>query len=594
MTLVALFQRRAERTPDDSAYRQYDFKKREWCTYTWAGVLKLAGRWQQSLSQERLSPGDRVAVCLRNSIEWVCFDQAALSLGLVVVPLYVQDTPGDIAYVLADSGSKLLLVGSGEQWQVLYPHHGAFPKLERVLCVTRGEPPRSGEAISFSFVGDWLNQDDGEFEDRRHTPDSLATIVYTSGTAGRPKGVMLSHRNILSDAAAILEAIHGYRDDVYLSFLPLSHTFERTVGYYLPIMAGSCVVFARSVKDLPEDLLTVRPTMLIAVPRVFERIHGAVWEQAQEKGKLAGLLLRATVTIGWKRFEAMQGRSTPPGVLGKLAWVFLRHLVASKIISRLGGRVRLAVSGGAPLHGEVSHFFIALGLPVLQGYGLTEASPVVTGNRLEDNVPESVGTPLPGIQISIGNNSELLVRGPNIMLGYWNMPDDTRNTLDRAGWLHTGDQAEIVDARVYIRGRLKDVLVTSTGEKVSPTDIELAICQESLFDMAMIIGEGKPYLAVIMVLNPAAWRRFATSLALDPDGPESLRSQRALDLVLARIASRLSEFPIQARVRAAYLTLEPWTIENGLLTPTLKLKRAEIEKRFAEPLRQLYSHELPA
>ncbi len=589
-TLPGLFQHRAARSPDDVAYRQYDASQREWVTYSWAAALKLAAQWQRSLSQEKLSPGDRVAICLRNSIEWVCFDQAALSLGLVVIPLYANDTAGNNAYVLADSGSKLLLVGTLAHWEALHPYCETLPALERVLCVGQGALTIPSSPVPFSFTGDWLWQGDGELLDRCGSPDALATIVYTSGTTGRPKGVMLSHRNILSDAEATLAAIPGYRNDVYLSFLPLSHTLERTVGYYLPIMAGSCVAFARSVKDLPADMLAIRPTMLIAVPRIFERIHSQVQQQVRAKGKLAQLLLQATIMTGWKRFEATQWRRAPVGLRDQLAWAFLRQLVANKIVSHLGGRMRVAVSGGAALDIKLSRFFIALGVPVLQGYGLTEASPVVCGNRLEDNIPASVGRPLPGIEVKIGDDAELLVRGPNVMLGYWNLPIDTRNVVDREGWLHTGDQAEIVDDRIYIHGRLKEIIVISTGEKVSSADMELAICQEPLFDMAMIVGEGKPYLAVLLVLNPEGWKRVATSLVLDPDDPAALSSRRAMDLVVGRIKSRLSEFPAQAKVRAVHLTLEPWSIENGLLTPTLKLKRAEIEKRFEEPIRYIYSH----
>jgi long-chain acyl-CoA synthetase len=243
----------------------------------------------------------------------------------------------------------------------------------------------------------------------------------------------------------------------------------------------------------------------------------------------------------------------------------------------------------------LSHCFIGLGLPLLQGYGLTEASPIVTGNTSDDNVPDSVGVALPGIELKLGNGDELLVKGPNVMLGYWNDPDKTREAIDAGGWLHTGDVARI-DRRghVFIVGRLKEILVLSTGEKVPPNDLELAITEEPLFDQAMVVGEGKPYLAALIVLNPDAWRELAGALSVDVYDPRSLRAPAVVQHVRERLHGLLRRFPAHARVREMWLTLEPWTIENGLITPTMKVKREEMERRFAGEIRELYArHALP-
>lgn len=594
MTLPGLFQRRIERTPDGSAYRQYDPVAEKWVSFNWRQAGRLVGQWQRALEQEHLAPGERVAILLKNCMEWVCFDQAALSLGLVVAPLYPADNPDNIAYILADSGARLLLLDTAEQWQTLAPHCAGLPALRKVLHLQRPLTETTSAASAAQCAADWLSQPaaanpaGAEMFNRATDPHALATIVYTSGTTGRPKGVMLSHHNILWNAEAVLKAIPGYREDVYLSFLPLSHTFERTVGYYIPVMAGSCVAYARSVKDLPEDLSFIRPTMLIAVPRIFERVHAKIQQQLEEKGALAGLLFRWTADIGWRRFEAMRGRGRAR-VLDRLLWPVLRHLVANKILSRFGGRLRLAVSGGAPLYGKIYRCFIGLGLPLVQGYGLTEAAPVVTGNRLENAVPDSVGEPLPGIEIKVGAQDELLVRAPCVMQGYWNQPEATRAAVDQDGWLHTGDQARIVNRHVFILGRLKEILVTSTGEKVPPADLEMAITQDPLFDQAMILGEGKPYLSALLVLNRPAWDKLAENLGLRADAPESLTAPAALRAALGRVEASLHGFPGYARVRAVHLSLASWTIENGLLTPTLKLKRPEMEKRFASKIAGLYA-----
>lgn len=592
LTLSGLFLRRVERSPAAMAYQQYDQGKGEWQSYSWQATGALVSAWRQALAREELAAGERVAVMLNNCIEWVCFDQAALSLGLVTVSLYTTDNPENIAYILEDCGAKLLLVGEGSEWEALKEHN---PALQRVLCMHRGSVDIAADERC-RYVDEWLGEGTAEISPavREVSPGALATIIYTSGTTGRPKGVMLSHDNILRNVEAVLKAVPGYREDVYLSFLPLSHAFERTAGYYLPVMAGSCVAYARSIQDLAEDLLVIRPTMLISVPRIFERVYGKVQQKLKEKGALASSLSRLTEEIGWLRFESSQGRGEGPGALQRLLWPILKHLVADKVVSRLGGRLRLAVSGGAPLYGPISRFFIGLGLPLLQGYGLTEAAPVVSANRPENNIPESVGEPLPGIEIRLGEKNELLVRSPGVMLGYWKRPEETGLAVDGEGWLHTGDQAEIVANHIFIRGRLKDILVTSTGEKVAPAEMEMCITQDPLFDQALVIGEGRPYIAALLVLNRPAWETLAASLSLAADDPASLYSPSAVEVVLVKMKALFHAFPGHAQVRTVHLLLEPWSIENGLLTPTMKQKRPEIERRFPEEIRQLYAgHDIP-
>ena len=525
----------------------------------------------------------------------MCFDQAAQSLGLALVPLYVTDNPENIAYILRDSDASALLLGNSEQWQALAPLRARFPRLARVLCLERTATAVAGAGIELSFVADWLAAEAEPMSAGDIDAHALATIVYTSGTTGRPKGVMLTHDNILSNAEAVLQLVPAYREDLFLSFLPLSHTFERTVGYYLPIMTGSTVAYARSAQELAQDLLDIRPTLLVSVPRIYDRAYARVQQGLEKKGFAARALFAWAENIGWSRFETAQGRGAPPGAWANLPWPLLRRLVADKLLARFGGRLRLAISGGAPLSPRLARCFIGLGVPLLQGYGLTEAAPIVSGNQIEDNVPDSVGVPLPGVEIKLAGQDELLVRGPNVMLGYWNRPQDTREAIDADGWLHTGDQARIVGRHVYITGRLKEILVTSTGEKIAPADVEMAITADPLFAQAMVVGEGMPHLAALIVLDPEAWPEAAKKLNLDPADPASLGAAALLQLVREKIRVLLRSFPSHARVRETWLTLEPWTIENGLVTPTLKIKRGEIEQRFAREIRELYAaHRVPA
>lgn len=583
-TLDGLFRERAKRTPDRVAYRHFNEQHGNWRDYTWGQMNHQVARWQTALEKDGLKPGDRVAVMLRNSPEWVAFDQAALGLGLVVVPLYTQDRPENVAYILKDSGCKVLLFEGMEQWQSLLGVRGELGGLVRILAVT-ALTDASDEA-RLKWIGDWLPDDGSAARHVPGDPQALATIVYTSGTTGRPKGVMLSHHNILSNVTACLSVLAPSEDDVFLSFLPLSHTFERTCGYYLSVMSGASTAYARSVAQLGEDLQTIRPTLLISVPRIYERVYGAIRAKLEEGPPLRKKLFELAVDVGYARFEHAQGRGGWRPTF--LLWPVLNALVAKKILARLGGRIGAAISGGAALPPDVSRVFIGLGLTVLQGFGMTESSPVACANTPRENLPESVGRALPGVEVKIGENKELLVKGPNVMMGYWNNEEATRETI-RDGWLHTGDMARIDESgRVFITGRLKEIIVLSNGEKVSPVDMEAAILRDRLFEQAMLLGEGKSYLSVMAVLNADRWKSLAQELGVNADDKAALASKKVEEAVLARVGAQCGEFPGYAQVRRVAFTLEPWTVENGFLTPTMKLKRAKVMEKFNAEIDRMY------
>ncbi|HTV53071.1 MAG TPA: AMP-dependent synthetase/ligase, partial [Steroidobacteraceae bacterium] len=584
-SLPELLWERVRLTPQAQAYRQFDRTRREWQGFTWAQIAARVVAWRRALQAEGFAPGARVGLLVPNGVDHVCMDQAALALGLVPVPLHVIDNPESLAFVLADSGASLLLVDSAERWRPLAPLVRELPELRRVVALSGVSAP---EGVLRSLA-DWLT---GGMEVAAAPlaappPEMLAAIVYTSGTTGRPKGVMLSHRNVLADVGGVLQAIPVLPEDVFLSFLPLSHTLERTAGYYLPMAAGASVAFARSVPQLMEDLASVRPSVLVSVPRIYERAHLALRELAQ-RHRLQGKLLAITERIGWQRFEHARGAAPAPSFLERLLWPVLERRVAAKVRARFGGRLRAAVTGGAAIPMPVVRSLLGLGVPLLQGYGLTESAPVIACNTPEDNDPASVGRPLPGIEVRIGAQEELLVRGPNVMVGYWQRPEETARVLEPDGWLHTGDQVELVGGRLYIKGRIKDILVTSTGEKIAPVDLEAAITGDPLFEQALVVGEGRPYVAVLAVVNREQWQREAATLGLDAADPKSLEQEAVQRLALERIAAAARSFPIYARPRAVALSAEPWTVAAGLITPTLKPKRAAIERRFAEVIAQLY------
>lgn len=592
-TIPALFRERLKRNPNKIAYQQYNFANKTWESSTWSDISVEVARWQASFEKENLQPGDRVALMLKNSRDWVVFDQAALGMGLVTVPLYVEDRPDNVAYIINDANVKVLLVQDTKQWKRLLDLNFELKELQRIISIEPfQEEDQPGDARLISRA-DWLFGAKGDIQAKEQSTDKLASIVYTSGTTGRPKGVMLSHKNIISDTyGAYLSgeenaAGNFLATDQYLSFLPLSHMFERTVGYMLPMMAGAQVNYARSIPQLGEDLQNIKPTILVSVPRIFERVYGKIMDGLKDKSPVANKLFNLTVNIGWQRFEYQhQRRSWSPAFL---LWPVLNKLVASKVMEKLGGRVRIAICGGAALSPEVAKLFIGLGLPLVQGYGLTETSPVISSNRIHRNIPHSIGYSFENADIRIGVDDELQVTGDMVMMGYWNNQEATDACMTEDGWFKSGDKARLDDdGFLYIIGRLKDILVLSNGEKVPPADMEMAISNDGLFEQVMIIGEAKPFLTACVVLNQDHWNDLADMIGFDPDDAASLTKKDIEKLILARISARLKGFPGYAQVRRAALFLEPWTIDDGLITPTLKIKRPKIMERFENEINKLY------
>ena len=586
VTLHGLFLERARRTPLNVAYRHFDNRRDAWVDLTWAQMRDQVARWQAALMGENLARGDRVAIMLRNCPQWVMYDQAAISLGLVVVPLYTVDRPDNVAYIIKNAQVKVLLFETDEQWQALRTVRAQLDTVQHMISldsIVDKEEPR------LKCADEWLPPKAELQPEQVRERDALATIIFTSGTTGKPKGVMLSHYNILHNAYASVrtfpDAVTSH--DMFLSFLPLSHSFERTAGYYMSMMAAAPVAYARSIPLLADDMKIIRPTVLMCVPRIYERIYNAIHTKLEEGPALRRKLFALTIDIGWDRFEYQQGRGAWTPKL--LLWPLLKRLVADKVLDRLGGRLRISISGSAALSPKVSRLFLALGLPLLQGYGMTETSPVVCVNRVNNNRPSTVGTTLEDIQVRIGEQNALLVKGPCNMMGYWNNPEATAAMIGEDGWLNTGDTASIDEnGFITITGRLKEIIVMSNGEKVPPADMEEAIMHDNLFDQVMVYGEGHPTLLLLAVVNPEKWKEFAQRVGVRPDMPESLRDARVEQEVLRRVSEQIRAFPGYAKVRRVLLLTEPWSIENGMLTPTLKLKRPQVAIRFAREMEQLY------
>ena len=589
-TLDGLLRARIAKSPDKIAYRQHD--GRRWRDYSWREVGQRVEQWRSALTHQHIAHGARVAIRMRNCIDWVLCEQSCLANGLVVVPLYAQDRADNVAYILAHTEAEILVLENNSMLREMAGHLQQLTKLKRVVVCRDDDGDDSNSDINSHdsrvvTLSDWLDEGQSFTPAPSTTQASdLATIVYTSGTTGKPKGVMLSHANILRTAYAGVKSAPVLPRDLFLSFLPLSHMFERTVGYYTPMMCNAVVAFNRSIEQLPDDLAAMHPTVLVSVPRIFERAYNAIGAQLEES-KIRRWLFKCAVSIGHRRFEIRQGRG---------AWrvtQLLHHpldaLVGRKVRARFGGRLRMVISGGAPLAENISRVFIALGVDILQGYGLTETSPTLSVNTLDSNQPSSVGLPLSEVQLRIDDAGELHAKGDGVMGGYWRDEKSTREVVDAHGWFATGDLARIdADGFVYINGRRKEIIVLATGEKAPPADMESAICDDALFEQAMVVGERRAFLAAVVVVNADSWRRTAAQLGLDANDDDSLNAPAANELMRKKIAAQLRDFPGYAVVHQVWASRAIWGIEDGSITPTLKLKRAVLRERFAERIEWMY------
>jgi len=588
-TLDGLFRERIRISPELIAYRSYDKTSQSWRDLSWKEMGEQVSRWQQALATLELDEGDRVALMLKNGPDWVAADQAVLGLGLVDVPLYTDDRPDNIVYILQDSGSQALILQDKHQWRQLAPLKADLAHIKRFIILEwDGTDPLADDDERVVAASQWLPMEKGRLHERGGDANRLASIVYTSGTTGRPKGVMLSHKNFLSIAYAAYQSLEIYAGHLFLSFLPLSHSFERTCGYYAPMMCASTVAYARSVQQLANDIQTIRPTVIVSVPRIFERIYDRLQDQLAKQSALKRGLFNLTVAVGWRRFLITQRRAGYGP--SQLLWPLLKRLVASKVQDKLGGRVQLAVSGGAALPLPIAKLFLGLGFNLVQGYGMTECSPVISANLTRHNDPASVGKPLPGVKVRLGQNDELEVSSPGIMLGYWNNHQATDEVMTKDKWLRSGDKARISDdGYIYITGRIKDILILSNGEKIPPCDMEQAITLDPLFEQALVIGESKPFLSALVVINPEHWVGLARAHKLDPFDKGKLADERLHRSIVRKVGECLHDFPGYAKVRRVTPLLEPWTVENGLLTPTLKIKRALVLHQYEQAINSMYN-----
>ena len=538
-----------------------------------------------------IKPGDRVVILSENRVEWAFADLAIVCSGAVSVPLHSILMGDTIEYILRDCQPKAIFVSGKVQVEKIQNLRDRLPFLETVIAFDPVEAPSILELTKLEEIGANLSSEDATnaLDTTGISESDLASIIYTSGTTGKPKGVMLSHANMVANAKQAQEVLQFSPQDITLSFLPLSHVFERTCGLYTMIYAGAGIAYAERMESVPRDLKLARPTILISVPRLFEKIHGRVVSQAMDAGGLKKSIFLWASAVGTQWAEGVAaGRKPSPWL--SLKWGVADRLVFTKLRAALGGRVGFAVSGAAPLTPAVGDFFVGAGVPLCEGYGLTETSPVLTVNLPGRQRSGSVGQALPRTEISIADDGEILARGPQIMMGYWNDPAATAEIMTADGWLMTGDVGRLDDqGYLFITDRKKDLIVTAGGKNVAPQPLETVLRRSEFIQQVVVLGDKRPFLCALIVPDFETLEAWAVREGLDASNREAfLESSEVFKLFQGLLVELNRELPGFNQVKRHVLLHDELTVEAGELTPTLKVKRFVVAKKYRDKINAVY------
>ncbi len=591
-TLAELFLTAVEKHGDRLAYQYFPDEGRHLEGITFDEVYEIVSAAAAGLQALGLGSGDKVAILAENSPEWALADFACLCVGILDVPIYSTLTISQVAYILKNSEVQLVFVSDISQVRKVLEASRQIERDVRVVMFGSTEPPEDGVLEWRNFLEHGRNaavDSDKAFRAKalEAGPEDVATILYTSGTTGDPKGVMLTHHNISSNVRSITRILPSTTGDTSLVFLPLSHVFQRT-GSYFHFSCGVIQTFAHSMSTVAEDLMIVRPNLANSVPRLYEKMYNTIMEARGIKKKVVQWARK--VGEAWAD-EKLAGRE-PSGAV-KFMYAIADFLVFRQIRSAMGGRVRYFVSGGAPLAPAINRFFFSAGIPIYEGYGLTETSPGTNFNTPEHFRIGTVGRPIPGTEIRIGEGGEILVRGPQVMKGYYEMPEATAKAIDADGWFYTGDVGEIdEDGFLRITDRIKDIIVTAGGKNVAPQPIENRLKGDDFIEQAVMLGDRRSYCVVLVVPgfpNLEAWARKSGISALDKK--LLLESKPVQEYMEARVQARLDDLAKYEKPKKIGLIAAPFTVEDGTLTPTQKVKRGVVEEKYRDLIDAFYEEE---
>jgi len=581
----ALFRTATQYAVEPAQWRRQDGA---YLPITYAQMVTRIHHIAAGLMKAGVKIGDRVGLLMENRPEWAVVDYAILSIGAVTVPLYCSYRAKDMRYVLNDAGAIAVVTSGGKLLQDLLIAAEGCSHLKHIYAID-GQPDHAQVATLLSLES---CQPDHEKLDKRLAKvgrDTLATLVYTSGTTANPKGVMLTHGNIITNlesVPAVLDLSAGADGDRMLSFLPLAHALERTGSHFLPYSFGLSVAFAQRPDTVAKNMVEAQPTLMITVPRMLEVVRSRILAQVNKQPALRRKLFYLYLKMSGNKMYSQSGG----GMMAAWLLPLLDKLVGKKVRARFGGRMRVMISGGAPLNPEVAKFFEALGLPIVEGYGLSESAPLLSVNPMYDRRLGTVGKAAKGVDVKIADDGEILACGANIMPGYWKNRKATKESLVN-GWLHTGDIGEIdTDGYLRITDRKKDIIVNSGGENIAPQRIEGMLIVEEEVDQAVVYGDQKPYLVALIVPNQEACRAWANEQGLPETDWDHLCDspilKKHLQTHINKLLKPLNPFE---QVRRIHLLHQPFTIESGLLTPTMKIKRRKLYKQYDDTLESLYS-----
>ena len=584
MTLISMF---------EAAVQQYGNKaalahKPKGGTYEDISYTELdasVAAFSKGLNALGVEKNDRVAILSENRPEWAITDFGSLRVGAVTVPMFSTLTAAQVGYILNDSGAKIICVSTEKQLEKVSAIRDEIPTLEQVIIfdAIEGETPEG--VIQFDAVCELA----GEASDGAANEDDIATIIYTSGTTGNPKGVMLTHANFISNVEACKSLIDVSETDVLLSFLPLSHVFERLGGHYVPLFSGAKIAYAESTFTVAQNMKEVAPTVMLSVPRLYETMHERILRAVQEGSSLKQKIFHWGVSVGSAVSSAIQQGRKPSAIL-QLQQNIADKLVFAKLKEATGGRLRFFVSGGAALPQSIAEFFHAAGILILEGYGLTETSPVISMNHPGKWKFGTVGAQVPGIEVEIAEDGEILTRGPHVMKGYFNNDAATAEVIDGDGWFHTGDIGIIdADGFVKITDRKKNIIVLSNGKNVAPQPIESELVRSSFISQVMVIGSERKNLAALIVPNFDALKAWASENSIETDDLSAMLETREVQQhIQSEIRSRLTDFADFEQVRRFALLEKEFSQEDDEMTPTLKLKRNVIIERYNDVIEGMY------
>lgn len=570
--------------------RPFLWRKSEgtWHPLSWREVAARVDAVAAGLAALGIGPGDRVMIVAENRPEWLIADVATMVVGALTVPAYTTNTVADHLHVLNDAAVKAVIVSTRQLAKRVFGAAGQARIAPLVVTMDDQALAQNPgvETITWEGLMDLGRTLPRPVHWETAQADDVACLIYTSGTGGAPKGVMLSHRNVLANCMGAFDVLKilGLGDEAFLSFLPLSHSYEHSAGQFFPMSIGAQIYYAEGIDKLSDNFQEVRPTIATAVPRLYEFMRGRILRVMEREEGLKKKLFFKALELGGKTVEGCR-----LGPVQKLTNWLLDLLVRRKIAKRFGGRLKALVSGGAPLNYDVGLFFLALKVPILQGYGQTEAAPVISVNRPGKVRLESVGPPLRGVEVMFGEDGEILARGPMVMRGYWQDDAATARVIDADGWLHTGDIGHLdAEGNIVITDRKKDIIVNSGGDNIAPQRVEGFLTLEAEIAQAMVYGDRRPHLVALLVPDPdwvKTWAAKHGRDAADPtlhDDPEFLS---ALDTAVGRVNRNLSNIE---KIRRFCIAPEGFSVDNGMLTPTLKIRRHVIRQTYGEMLEGLY------